>query len=108
MHTQNDLMIRIVGLHKTYELGGPDVLDFKLIVNTILQAIGKKRLLLPVPIWAVLPVISLLQSIGFPVPVTKDQLIMLQEDNIRKGGDDIDELGIRWTGFEEGIRKYLE
>jgi hypothetical protein len=32
---------------------------------------------------------------------------MLGEDNIRTGGSPVEELGIEWTGFEEGIRKYL-
>ena len=48
-----------------------------------------------------------MQSLRIPLPVTMDQLTMLAEDNIRKGGDFIEELGIQWTEFEEGINEYL-
>ncbi|MDF1535549.1 MAG: complex I NDUFA9 subunit family protein [bacterium] len=92
---------------KVYELGGPDVLSFKDILHITAQTIDKKRYFIPVPFWMVKPPVSAMQAIGIPLPVTSDQLQMLQEDNIRKGGDDITELGIVWTGFEEGIRSYL-
>jgi uncharacterized protein YbjT (DUF2867 family) len=92
---------------KLYELAGPSKFTFKEILNLIAQVIGKKRIYLPVPMWLAMPPVTLFQALKFPLPVTTDQLQMLQEDNIRRGGDDIEELGIQWTGFEEGIKQYL-
>jgi NADH dehydrogenase len=92
---------------KLYELGGLEIITFKDILNLIAQVIGKKRYFVPVSMWMAIPPVTLLQAMKFPLPVTTDQLQMLQEDNIRKGGDDIDDLGIEWMGFEEGIRQYL-
>lgn len=92
---------------KLYELGGPDIYHFKDILNLTAKTIDKKRYFIPLPMWMVRPPVSILQSMGIKLPITTDQLQMLQEDNIRKAGDDIDELGIQWTGFEEGIKQYL-
>ena len=92
---------------KTYELGGPDVFTLKQILQIILQTINKKRIFISIP----MPIVALLASVadhlGITLPVTPDQLIMLGEDNIRTGGDPVEELGIEWTPFEEGIKNYL-
>jgi NADH dehydrogenase len=92
---------------KTYELGGPEVINFRNILKKTAQTIGIKRLFVPVPMSIVKSPVTVLQALGLPLPVTKDQLIMLGEDNIRRSGDPIEDLGIDWTGFEEGIKEYL-
>jgi NADH dehydrogenase len=92
---------------RTYELGGPDVLTFREILGITANVIGKKRFFIPFPSALVRPPVALLQGLGVPLPVTTDQLTMLGEDNIRMGGDPIEDLGIEWTEFEEGIREYL-
>jgi len=96
-----------VHIGKTYELGGPDLLNFMQILGIISQVIDKKPLLLPVPVQIVAPAVKLAQLLKLPLPISSDQLIMLGEDNIRTGGDPVEELGIEWTPFEEGIRQYL-
>ncbi len=93
---------------KTYELGGPDIFTFDQIVRMIAKVTNKKRIFIPVPFPFIKPPVTVLQSMRIPLPVTTDQLTMLAEDNIRKGGDPIEELEIDWTPFEEGIREYLE
>jgi uncharacterized protein YbjT (DUF2867 family) len=93
---------------KTYELGGPEVLDFATILKITAKVIGKNRIFMPIPMPLVRPPVAFLQTFGLPLPVTADQLTMLSEDNICRGGDPIEDLEIKWTGFEEGIREYLE
>jgi NADH dehydrogenase len=93
---------------KIYELGGSDILEFISILKITAHVIGKKRLFVPVPMCFVRPPVRILQALGVGLPVTTDQLTMLREDNIRKGGDPTEDLGIDWTGFEEGIREYLQ
>jgi NADH dehydrogenase len=92
---------------KTYELGGPDRLNLKQILENLAQVIGKKRILFNMPLPLILPFVKAAALVKLPLPVTPDQLIMLGEDNIRTGGDPVEALGIRWTPFEEGIRQYL-
>ena len=96
-----------VHIGKTYELGGPDLLNFMQILGIISQVIDKKPLFLPVPVQIVTPAVKLAQLLKLPLPISSDQLIMLGEDNIRTGGDPVEELGIEWTPFEEGIGQYL-
>ncbi|MDF1527271.1 MAG: complex I NDUFA9 subunit family protein [bacterium] len=96
-----------VHIGKTYELGGPDLLNLKQILVKVSHVIELKRLFISIPLWVVSPVVKSAQLFKIPLPVTSDQLIMLGEDNIRTGGDPVEELGLDWTGFEEGIRTYL-
>lgn len=92
---------------KTYELGGPDQFNLRQILKIVAQVIGLKRVFINVPLTLISPAVKVGELLKLPLPVTSDQLIMLGEDNIRTGGDPVEELGIQWTPFEEGIRKYL-
>jgi len=92
---------------RVYELGGPEVIDFKSILKITAKVVGLKRIFIPVPMFLIRPPVTFFQALGMPLPVTTDQLAMLAEDNIRMDGHPIEDLGIRWTGFEEGIRQYL-
>ncbi len=96
-----------IHIGKTYELGGPDVLSLKQILEIVSQVLNLKRLFTSIPLRVVSPVVKMAQLFNIPLPVTSDQLIMLGEDNIRTGGDPVEELGVSWTPFEEGIRHYL-
>ena len=66
------------------ECVGPEVLTFKEIIEILLEAINKKRLLIPVP----LPIARLSAKFFqlFPKPLlTEDQLKLLKYDNIKSG-----------------------
>ncbi len=93
---------------RVYELGGPDVISFKEIIKTIAQVTGKKRLLINIPMAIVRPLVGILQSMGMALPVTTDQLIMMREDNIRQGGDSLEQFSFDFTPFREGIESYLK
>jgi len=93
---------------KTYELGGPDFFNLRQILEKVAQVIGKKRIFINMPLPLFLPLVKAAALLKLPFPVTPDQLIMLGEDNVRTGGDPVEELRIAWTPFEEGIRAYLK
>ena len=97
-----------VHIRRCYELGGPDTLNLMQILGYIAQVIDKKPLFVSTPLPIVAPVVKLAQAFRISLPITSDQLIMLREDNIRTGGDPVEDLGIKWTPFEEGIRGYLK
>jgi uncharacterized protein YbjT (DUF2867 family) len=64
-----------------YELGGPDILTMREIMELLLKIIGRQRVLVPLPF----PVASLLGQVLQYVPtqpLTADQVLMLQSDNI--------------------------
>lgn len=95
---------------KTFELGGPAVFSFKEILELILRETGRNRLLLPVPWFAA----KLLGSAGdlisgvFPAPITSDQVILLQTDNVVSGTKPgLAELGVSPTTVEAIVPTYL-
>ena len=66
---------------KIYELGGPDVMDFRQLMEQLLDIIGRKRILLPIPWWAASLQASVLGLLPNPL-LTQDQLTLLRQDNV--------------------------
>ncbi|MBX3746417.1 MAG: complex I NDUFA9 subunit family protein [Verrucomicrobiae bacterium] len=97
---------------RTYELCGHDRLDFKAFLRAILEACGRRRLLLPIP----LP-IARLQAALFervfpavlhqPPPLSRDQLLMLQEDNVGDPAPADRTFQLVHLPFREDLRTYL-
>ncbi len=96
---------------KTYELGGPAAYTFKELMQIMLREIGRKRVLLPVPGPAadVLAIAGdVVAKIGFPPPLTSDQLKMLQVDNVAGPGSlGLKDLQIEPTALEAVLPTYL-
>jgi NADH dehydrogenase len=66
---------------QTYELGGPEQLTFRQMIEAVSSALDSPIKTIDVPLWMVRPVVRLLQRLP-DFPLTMDQLTMLQEDNI--------------------------
>jgi len=90
-----------------YELGGPSIYSFKELLAYTLSSIGKKRGLIPMPIFAMqLP--AALASILPNPPITRDQLRMLSSDNIvNEKMPDITSFGIIPQPIEAHVPNYL-
>jgi uncharacterized protein YbjT (DUF2867 family) len=80
-----DLIARVIDGEaqggRVYELGGPDVMSFKQILEYILKVTGRKRLLLPLPF----PVAMVQAAIMEWLPgqmLTRDQVRLLAIDNV--------------------------
>jgi len=92
---------------KIIECGGPEILTLKEIIRKLLNLIGKKRILLPLPF----PVAKLTAKIFelLPTPlITQDQLRLLKYDNILSGkyktNSDIGIPSVRY--FDDEVKKY--
>ena len=86
---------------------GPEIITFKEILQRLLDLIGKKRVLLPLPL--PLAEISARFFEIMPKPlITRDQLRLLKYDNIPSGkyktNFDIGTPSIRY--FDQEIKKY--
>lgn len=66
-------------------LGGPEVLSWAEMVQRIAAAVGKRKLVIPMPIAAMQLAARLLDRIP-AFPVTRDQLTMLAENNTAEPG----------------------
>ena len=65
---------------KTIELAGPEVLEWGDMVERIAAAVGRSKIVLPMPLWVMKTGATLFDWLPF-YPVTRDQLIMLEEGN---------------------------
>jgi uncharacterized protein YbjT (DUF2867 family) len=83
---------------KTYEIGGPQVLSMREFTIEILKAAGRDTDLIEVP----KALASLVSYLGFlpGAPLTRDQWLMLQRDNVPSpGSEGLEAFGIRATPF---------
>lgn len=64
----------------TLDLGGPEVMTFSDIVRLVMETLGKRRKIVPVPVWAARP-FALVQGLRREPLVTNQQLDMVVLDN---------------------------
>ncbi len=90
VHTLGD--IRSCG--HIFELGGPEILTFKNIMERLLSYTGQKRFLLPMPWWLARAQAFIMSVLPNP-PLTNDQITSLETDNVVN----LDALGFKDLGI---------
>jgi NADH dehydrogenase len=96
----------------TYELGGPEVLSFREIIQIILDITDRKRTLLPVPFWLARLQAAVLQFAPGALKLTPDQVELLRHDNVvseaaKADGLTLQGLGITPDSLEAVAPQYL-
>jgi uncharacterized protein YbjT (DUF2867 family) len=66
----------------SFELGGPRIWTYREITEEVLRALGKRRLILPMPVPLIRLVAGTAETLHLPFPVATDQLRQLRLDNI--------------------------
>lgn len=95
------------GRGKTFELGGPSVRSFEELLRYLLATLHRRRLLLPVPKGVATFQARILERLPSP-PLTRDQITMLQADNVvASGALTLADLGIEPTPLETVVPRYL-
>ncbi|MCC7268493.1 MAG: complex I NDUFA9 subunit family protein [Caulobacteraceae bacterium] len=92
-----------------YELGGPEVLTVRELVERICAEIQRRPGLIPLPFFAadlMARVGDLAAAIGLPAPITTDQVELLREDNVATGPG-LADLGVAPTPLEAVLASYL-
>ena len=98
---------------RTFDVCGPETLTFPEILRAILAATGRKRFLVRVPLGVARVQAACLEWL-YPVllhrapPLNRDQLILLQEDNLGDAGPANTLFGLRHASFAAGIARYLK
>jgi uncharacterized protein YbjT (DUF2867 family) len=88
---------------RTYELGGPEVMNFEQILKTILAETNRCRCLVRLPFW-VADVLGALSPM-----LTRDQARQLRLDNVvAAGAPGLKELGVTPTALELVLPTYLD
>lgn len=111
-----EALVRPEARGRTYELGGPGVYTFTELMTLMMEVIGRKRLLAPIPF----PIASLMGLGGeiagwlpFLEPfLTRDQVELLKSDNVvGASGEEVGtlaDLGITPDSVEAILPNYLE
>lgn len=90
-----------------YELGGPEQLTYEEVTVALAEAMGIRRPVLHMPLRLMQVMARVLETLLSNPPVTTNQLVMLQEDNIC-GMKDIQEVfGIQPIAFKDGIARFM-
>ena len=93
---------------KTYEIAGPVVFDLKQLFAILLNVIGRRRLLLPIPLGLASFEAFFLEFLPRP-PLTRDQVRMLKRDAVaRPGAPGLSKLGITPQALELVLPSYLD
>ncbi len=100
-------------MKQTFDLCGNEVLTLAEIVDAILKATGRRRLKLPVPFSLARMQAALLEFIfprllGKAPPLNRDQLLMLQEDNVGNAEPAAQIFDLEPDSFADGIARYLK
>ena len=94
-------------LNEIYEIGGPDQLTYKEVTTAIAETMGLKRQAVHVPLFFMKPIARALETVLSNPPLTTNQLIMLQEDNVCSMRDIRDAFGIEPLAFRDGLKKFI-
>lgn len=84
-----------------YELGGSKVYTYRQAVQAVAAQLGRKRLLMPLPFPVWRAMVAALGVLPNP-PLTRDQLILMESDNIvHSGTKTFADLGIQASSLED-------
>jgi NADH dehydrogenase len=97
---------------QVYELGGPEILTFKEVLQRIMLYTDHKRLLVPYPFWMARINATFLQMLPSPL-LTVDQVRLLERDNVaqvkaRASAHSFEGLGIKPVSIDAVVPEYLE
>jgi len=92
---------------EVFELGGRDILRYREIIEAVLEHRGRRRLLMPVP-WTAWRAIARIGRLLPRPPVTHDQLVLMQADNVvAEGARTFRDLGIEANGLRARLSECL-
>ena len=93
---------------RTYEFGGPQVYSFKALLELLMSALNRQRLLIPIPFALAEMQTRLLELLPNP-PLTHDQVRLLQTDKVVSGAEPtLDDLGAQPRPLEEFLAVFKD
>jgi NADH dehydrogenase len=96
-----ELLTRSDTAGKTYEFGEPQVYSFKVLLELLLTALKRRRVLIPIPFALAEMQAGLLELLPNP-PLTRDQVRLLKSDKVVSGMEPtLGDLGVQPWPLEE-------
>jgi NADH dehydrogenase len=94
-------------LNEIYKIGGPEELTYEEVTKAIAGALGVDRPVVHMPLFFMRTMAKVAEAVLPKPPVTTDQLIMLQEDNVCSLRDIREVFGVEPVRFKEGLQRFL-
>lgn len=91
----------------TYDIGGPEHLTYRQIVETLAKAMGRSRLSFAIPMGLMKLSAALLGSLMSRPPVTGDQLRLLEQDNICDPKAIEKNFGFAPVKYEDALKEFI-
>jgi NADH dehydrogenase len=92
-------------VNRTFEIGGPDVVDWNGLYQSIARVLGKRRRLLHVPLGVAAAGAKLIERVP-GAPITADQVAMIgAPDNVVTNSDAVDTFQLPLLPLEEQLRR---
>jgi len=102
------IVIEKIHNQNIYELAGPEILTYQKFYNHISKCLNKTRVLVPVPIKVMKPIISIAEKTPIS-PLTSEQLLLFEKDNVLQHVDKtFKDLGINPQDILQIIRNIVE
>ncbi len=92
---------------KIYEVGGPEQLTYLEILDIIMRVLGRKRLIMRIPVSWAMAAAAILEMVIKPAPLTRDQIRMLEKESICDHTIVEKEFGVTFSRLEMQLQKYL-
>jgi uncharacterized protein YbjT (DUF2867 family) len=103
-----ELLKRPDTIAKTYEFGGPQVYTFKELLELLLTALNRQRILLPISFALAEMQAALLELLPSP-PLTRDQVRLLKADKVLSGIEPtLVDLGVQPRRLEEFLAVFKD
>lgn len=94
-------------LNDLYEICGPEQLTYEEVTAAVAESMGVRRPTLHLPLLFMKAAARVFETVLPDPPVTTDQLIMLQEDNVCSLRDIRDAFGVEPIAFRDGLSRFL-
>jgi nucleoside-diphosphate-sugar epimerase len=96
---------------RVLEVGGLEVISQHDLVEKMQELTGRKVPHLPIPDFLASLALRGIEAVGLSSPISQSQLDMLREENMIAAGKTnalIDELGVRPTPLDEGLKRFMK
>ncbi len=91
----------------TYDIGGPEQLTYREIVETLAGVMGSRRLSLHIPLGLMKFSASVLEAVIASPPVTVEQVRLLEQDNICDTDAIEKAFGFRPQRYQEALKEFV-
>lgn len=93
--------------NRVFEIAGPQQITYRELFLMLTDVLAIKKPLVEIPIWLMWPVAYILERVMEKPPITTQQLIMLQEDNICDIKEMQDVFDLELVPPDEALRTFL-